>query len=109
MQSLIDPSILQRHVAAMQPVGKHIWRLVDGKLCITLAFADFHQAFEFMTVVAQDAEALNHHPEWSNTYNRVSIALTTHDALGITALDLALAERITTAANRWLGNPLKGL
>jgi len=57
-------------------------------------FKDFSEAFAFMTRVALLAQAANHHPEWSNVYNKVSITLTTHDAGGVTANDIALAEAI---------------
>ena len=60
-------------------------------------FADFRAAFGFMTHVALAAERLNHHPEWCNVFDRVDIVLTTHDAGGLSALDLALA-RIADAA-----------
>ncbi|HEY6917277.1 MAG TPA: 4a-hydroxytetrahydrobiopterin dehydratase [Allosphingosinicella sp.] len=58
------------------------------------AFPDFAQAFAFMTRVAAIAEAMDHHPDWSNCWNRVAILLTTHDAGGVTALDIAMARRI---------------
>jgi 4a-hydroxytetrahydrobiopterin dehydratase len=58
------------------------------------AFADFSQAFAFMARVALLAEQHDHHPEWSNVYNRVSIALTTHDAGGISLRDVKMAEAI---------------
>lgn len=70
------------------------WTLSDGKVTRSCRFADFSEAFAFMTRVAMAAEQLNHHPEWSNVWNRVDIALTTHDAGGISVLDFALAERI---------------
>ena len=70
------------------------WELTDGKLCCVLEFDDFISAFSFMTRVAIRAEKIDHHPEWSNVYKTVSIALTTHDAGGLTAKDLALAEAI---------------
>ena len=57
-------------------------------------FADFAQAFGFMASVAIIAEKMDHHPEWSNVYNRVDILLTTHDADGLSARDVALAEAI---------------
>ena len=60
-------------------------------------FADFVQAFAFMTRVALVAEKHDHHPEWSNVYNRVSIVLTTHDAGGLTEKDLALARAADAA------------
>ena len=70
------------------------WRLADGKLQRSYQFRDFSEAFGFMVRVALEAERMNHHPEWSNVWNRVEIALVTHDAGGITGLDLALAQRI---------------
>lgn len=57
-------------------------------------FADFSEAFAFMTRVALLAEKLDHHPEWSNVWNRVDILLTTHDAGGLSARDVELAEAI---------------
>jgi 4a-hydroxytetrahydrobiopterin dehydratase len=64
----------------------------------SLRFEDFNAAFGFMTRVALKAEQMNHHPEWSNVYNRVEVLLTTHDADGVTALDLELARFIDQAA-----------
>lgn len=76
------------------------WELKDGKLCRVFVFKDFISAFSFMTRVAIRAEKIDHHPEWSNVYNTVTIALTTHDAGGLTAKDLALAEAIKTEFDR---------
>ena len=61
-------------------------------------FGDFVQAFAFMTAVAIVAEKRNHHPEWSNVYNKVELVLTTHSAGGLTALDIALARAADAAA-----------
>ena len=61
-------------------------------------FADFGEAFAFMTRVALAAEKADHHPEWSNVWNRVDIRLTTHDAGGLTGRDVALAKRIDALA-----------
>ena len=61
-------------------------------------FADFSEAFAFMTRVALAAEKADHHPDWSNVWNRVDIALTTHDAGGLTARDVALAKAIDALA-----------
>lgn len=60
-------------------------------------FADFTQAFAFMTQVALAAEKRNHHPEWSNVYNTVSVILTTHDAGGLTENDIDLAQIMNAA------------
>ncbi|MEB3156180.1 MAG: 4a-hydroxytetrahydrobiopterin dehydratase [Cyanobacteriota bacterium] len=70
------------------------WSLVDGRLQRQFSFADFCEAFGFMTRVALVAERLDHHPEWSNVWNRVTIALTTHDIGGLSTLDVELARRI---------------
>ncbi len=70
------------------------WSLDEKKLHRKFVFVDFVEAFGFMSQVALLAEAANHHPEWSNVYNRVEIHLTTHDAGGITERDFDLAERI---------------
>ena len=74
------------------------WSLANGKLHRELRFADFSAAFGFMTRVALAAEAADHHPDWSNVWNRVTIDLVTHDAGGITANDVALAKRISALA-----------
>ncbi|MBT3238691.1 MAG: 4a-hydroxytetrahydrobiopterin dehydratase [Rhodospirillaceae bacterium] len=72
------------------------WASMDGRDAIhkSFRFDDFVQAFAFMTRVAKAAEDMNHHPEWSNVYNRVDITLTTHDAGGVTTKDLTLAAAI---------------
>ena len=69
------------------------WSLVDGRDAITrtFQFKDFNAAFGFMSRVALKAEQMDHHPEWFNVYNRVEVTLTTHDADGVTALDVELA------------------
>ncbi len=74
------------------------WSLVDDGLERTFRFADFATAFGFMAASAVVAERMNHHPEWSNVYNRVTIRLTTHDVGGLSAYDLELAERMSTLA-----------
>jgi 4a-hydroxytetrahydrobiopterin dehydratase len=70
------------------------WDLVAGKLHRDLVFADFVEAFAFMTKVALVAQAMDHHPEWTNVWNRVSIDLITHDTGGLSSLDVQLAQRI---------------
>ena len=76
------------------------WRAAEGRDAIvrSLRFKDFNAAFGFMARVALKAETMNHHPEWSNVYNRVEVALTTHDAGGVTDLDLQMAQFIDDAA-----------
>lgn len=71
------------------------WKETDNKLHRDYNFTDFRQAFAFMTEVAFAAEDANHHPEWTNVYNKVSIHLTTHDAGNtVTEKDRKLAEAI---------------
>ena len=70
------------------------WDKDGEKLYRRFVFEDFNQAFGFMSRVALSAEAMNHHPEWSNVWNRVDIWLTTHDAGGLSTRDFELATRI---------------
>ncbi|MCP5058560.1 MAG: 4a-hydroxytetrahydrobiopterin dehydratase [bacterium] len=74
------------------------WRVQAGKLHKEFQFADFNQAFGFMTRVALVAEQQSHHPEWFNVWNRVVVDLTTHDADGITASDIELAKEMNRLA-----------
>ena len=74
------------------------WEIVDGKLHRELKFADFIDAFGFMTRAAIEAEKANHHPEWFNVYNKVIVDLTTHEAGGITERDVELAKRMNELA-----------
>jgi 4a-hydroxytetrahydrobiopterin dehydratase len=70
------------------------WTVVKGKLHRECRFPDFVHAFGFMASAALVAEAMGHHPEWSNVYNRVTIDLTTHDAGGISDKDFELAAKL---------------
>lgn len=72
------------------------WESVEGRDALkkTFKFKSFNEAWGFMSRVALAAEKLNHHPEWSNVYNRVDITLTTHDCDGLSDLDVKLAKRI---------------
>jgi 4a-hydroxytetrahydrobiopterin dehydratase len=76
------------------------WRAVEGRDAIakSFRFADFNAAFAFMTRAALMAEKLDHHPEWFNVYNRVDVTLATHDAGGVTELDVKLAAFMNEAA-----------
>ena len=88
----IDSSSLEKLLA-----GLPHWRYQaerGGSITRDWICVDFSEAFAFMTRVAMLAEQHNHHPEWSNVYSRVSITLTTHDAGGLSLLDIDLAQRI---------------
>ena len=76
------------------------WSAADGRDAITKTyrFADFNAAFGWMTRVALAAEKLDHHPEWGNVYRKVDIVLTTHDAGGVTELDVEMAKFIDAVA-----------
>jgi 4a-hydroxytetrahydrobiopterin dehydratase len=78
------------------------WHEASGREAIakTFVFADFNEAFGFMTRAALIAEKMDHHPEWSNVYKTVVVTLSTHDAGGITARDIALAEAMDRIAAR---------
>ncbi len=81
--------------------GLPLWRAHDGDrpaIERKLVFADFNAAFGFMTRVAILADKVDHHPEWSNVYNRVEVLLTTHDAGGVTDRDVKMARFIDEAA-----------
>jgi 4a-hydroxytetrahydrobiopterin dehydratase len=76
------------------------WSAAEGRDAITrtFKFADFNAAFGWMTRIALAAEKLDHHPEWFNVYSRVDVLLATHDAGGVTELDLQLAKIMDAAA-----------
>ncbi len=84
-----------------QLAGLPNWSLAGGKLHREYSFADFAQAIGFITMAALKIEVLDHHPEWSNVYNRVRVDLSTHDAGGITMKDFALAEILDKVAQRF--------
>jgi 4a-hydroxytetrahydrobiopterin dehydratase len=85
------------HLPALEAAG---WSLASGRDAIakTFTFRNFVEAWGFMSRVALAAEKLDHHPEWSNVYKTVEITLSTHDAGGLTALDVKLARRIDALA-----------
>ena len=91
MRPKLDPAALAHALRALPQ-----WQKEPNRDAITrtLTFADFNQAFAFMTRVALLAEKMDHHPEWSNVYRTVTVTLTTHDAGGVTERDLALARAI---------------
>ena len=75
------------------------WSLADGKLHRDFEFGDFARAFGFMASAAIEADKMDHHPEWCNVYNKVSVDLTTHSEGGITELDFQLAKRMSALAD----------
>jgi 4a-hydroxytetrahydrobiopterin dehydratase len=88
--------------AARSSLAAHLphWKLANGRDAIqrTFKFKDFSEAFGFMARSAQVAEKMDHHPEWSNVWNRVEVTLSTHSAGGLTDLDLKLAEAMDKIA-----------
>ena len=91
---IIDSRYVQQEIPAwiLGSEGKTIAR--------SFTFADFKQAFEFMVLSAQYAEELNHHPDWSNSWNKVSVELSTHSAGALTELDIQLAKAMDTFARQ---------
>lgn len=89
MRTALDAAAVAARLASVPG-----WRLDGGRLAREFVFRDFAQAFGFMAQVALIAERLDHHPDWSNAWNRVTVHLTTHDAGGLTERDFALAERM---------------
>lgn len=83
--------------------GLEGWSRLHGRQAIgkSVKFANFREAFAFMTEVALMAEKIDHHPEWTNVWNRVDIVLSTHSADGLTRLDEKLAKAIDKAALRY--------
>lgn len=100
MAKRLETADIERRLAELNSRGDGGWAVVDEKLARTFLFKDFVGAFGFMTEVALVAERMNHHPEWSNVYRTVDVALTTHDAGGISALDFELAAAMQAAAAR---------
>jgi 4a-hydroxytetrahydrobiopterin dehydratase len=91
----LDPQV---RAAALKQLPQ--WHEVEGRDAIarSFRFKDFNEAFAFMTRAALLAEKMDHHPEWSNVYNRVEVTLTTHDAGGVTEKDIALAKAMDAFA-----------
>ena len=83
---------------ALQAQSRVDWRMDETSRHTQWKFKDFAQAMAFMNAVAEVAERMNHHPEWTNVYNRVNVRLTTHDAGGLTQLDFDLAQAMDALA-----------
>jgi 4a-hydroxytetrahydrobiopterin dehydratase len=88
MASKLDPAARRDALATLDG-----WSSVEGRdaICRSFQFKDFNQTFGFMTRAALMAEKMDHHPEWFNVYNKVEVTLATHDAGGVTELDIRLA------------------
>jgi 4a-hydroxytetrahydrobiopterin dehydratase len=95
MAQKLEPAARKAALAKLQG-----WREVGGRDAITkkFVFKDFNQAFGFMSRAALVAEKMDHHPEWSNVYKTVEVTLSTHDAGGLTELDVKLAEAMEQIA-----------
>lgn len=98
----MSPTPLSDNEIAAALSGLPGWAKVDGRSAIVkkFQFADFNEAWGFMNRVALVAESQNHHPEWFNVWNRVEITLSTHDAGGLSARDVKLAQAIEQVARR---------
>ncbi|MGH6638577.1 MAG: 4a-hydroxytetrahydrobiopterin dehydratase [Polaromonas sp.] len=98
MLEKLDSATVQGWLA-QQPAWRH--DTVRGAITRELVFADFTQAFAFMTQLALLAQTRNHHPEWFNVYNRVTLTWTTHDVDGLSRLDLDMAQMADQAFARF--------
>ncbi len=97
-KSKLDGAAIESALKTLNASAASPWSVADGKLRKEFQFRNFVEAFGFMTKAALVAESMDHHPEWSNVYNRVEVSLTTHDAGGITERDFALAKAMEAAA-----------
>ena len=97
MADLLEGAARAEALAALEKAG---WTLIDGRDAIqkSYKFKNFIEAFGWMTKASLWAEKLNHHPEWSNVYNRVEVTLITHDCNGLSALDVKLAQKMDALA-----------
>lgn len=86
----------EAHANALAKLEANGWTMAEGRDAIqkTFKFKSFVEAWGWMSRMAVEAEKMNHHPEWFNVYNRVEVVLTTHDAGGLSALDVALAGKM---------------
>lgn len=98
MMLMNTPFCKQTAFKVLQTQARTHWRMEEDSLHAQWEFEDFGDAMSFMNSVADVAERMNHHPEWSNVYNRVTVRLTTHDAGGLTHLDFDLAQAMDNLA-----------
>jgi 4a-hydroxytetrahydrobiopterin dehydratase len=94
MRIRLDPEQIEESISALNESATECWTIENEHLRRAFVFEDFAQAFGFMTKVALLAEEMDHHPNWENVFNKVSISLTTHDLGGLSSLDFELAHKI---------------
>lgn len=85
----LTPSQIETHLKDLEG-----WMYAEGSITKSFRFTDFKEAFSIMTRIAFECEKMNHHPNWENVYNQLTVKLNTHDVEGITPLDIDLATAI---------------
>lgn len=90
MDTFLNQEIINQRLSNLQD-----WKLVDSSICLEKKFQDFLQAMEFVNKLIEPSEHLQHHPDITISYNKVSLRLTTHDAGGVTEKDFELAQKIS--------------
>ncbi len=94
MSSRMNQKDIEKQLRELNSKIKNKWAYSEDRIKKEFKFDDFNEALDFMVNVGRHAEELDHHPDWCNVYNKVSIELTTHSAGGITDLDFTLASKI---------------
>jgi len=94
----LDEQAIQQALKELNARTAQEWIIENGKLAKSFKFKNFQQAFGFMTMCALYAEKKDHHPEWSNVYNKVDVQLVTHDVAGLSAKDFDLAKKMDALA-----------
>ena len=94
----LDEQAIQQALIELNASTEQEWTIENGKLAKSFKFKNFQQAFGFMTMCALYAEKKDHHPEWSNVYNKVDVLLVTHDVAGLSAKDFDLAKKMDALA-----------
>ena len=100
MSNKMNPQDVAEQLQVLNRETNHQWLLSEDRIKKEFRFNDFKQAMNFMVDVGHYAEKLDHHPEWCNRHNKVSIELTTHSAGGITDMDFRLAAKIEEVFNK---------
>lgn len=96
---MVEKLSTSEHELALSHMQRWAYDASEGAITREFKFGDFSEAFAFMTRVALAAEKADHHPNWSNVYNKVSISLSTHDAGGLSQRDIDLAKKIDALAD----------